>query len=203
MADRVLCWAIAFSIAWPWLSMSARAAGISSSPSLLGPSEVNTCDISEFRCPSKDGQGTLCLPMDRWCNGKDDCDNRVDEPRSCSSKQTSFLHYHLRRSQTISVILNSIQIGYNRNLKSIITLNLSNAVGYIGYQQYAILYQCGLRLWPCIALYYDSITVSAHSFNTAYICRACYSLSCLSCIQCGNVYPIYKYILYTACCIVS
>ena len=54
--------------------------------SFLAPSEVNTCDISEFRCPSKDGQGTLCLPMDRWCNGKDDCDNRVDEPRSCTSE---------------------------------------------------------------------------------------------------------------------
>ena len=53
---------------------------------LPSSTELNTCDISEFRCPSKDGQGSLCLPMDRWCNGKDDCDNRVDEPRSCSSK---------------------------------------------------------------------------------------------------------------------
>jgi hypothetical protein len=26
------------------------------------------------------------LPMDRWCNGKDECDNRVDEPRSCTSQ---------------------------------------------------------------------------------------------------------------------
>lgn len=60
------------------------------SGSFPAPSEVNTCDISEFRCPSKDGQGTLCLPMDRWCNGKDDCDNRVDEPRSCSSEYLFF-----------------------------------------------------------------------------------------------------------------
>lgn len=52
---------------------------------LMSATEFNQCDISEFRCPSKDGQGSLCLPMDRWCNGKDDCDNRVDEPRSCSS----------------------------------------------------------------------------------------------------------------------
>ena len=56
---------------------------------LPSSTELNTCDISEFRCPSKDGQGSLCLPMDRWCNGKDDCDNRVDEPRSCSSKSST------------------------------------------------------------------------------------------------------------------
>lgn len=57
-----------------------------SSAAALAATEFNTCDISEFRCPSKDGQGSICLPMDRWCNGKDDCDNRVDEPRSCSSE---------------------------------------------------------------------------------------------------------------------
>lgn len=60
--------------------------------------EYNTCDISEFRCPSKDGQGSICLPMDRWCNGKDDCDNRVDEPRSCSSKYPPPRHIILTAS---------------------------------------------------------------------------------------------------------
>jgi hypothetical protein len=68
------------------LMPTVSALASSSSSSFLAPSEVNTCDISEFRCPSKDGQGTLCLPMDRWCNGKDECDNRVDEPRSCTSQ---------------------------------------------------------------------------------------------------------------------
>ena len=68
------------------LCSPADATALASSSSFLAPSEVNTCDISEFRCPSKDGQGTLCLPMDRWCNGKDECDNRVDEPRSCTSQ---------------------------------------------------------------------------------------------------------------------
>jgi hypothetical protein len=76
------------------------------SSSFLAPSEVNTCDISEFRCPSKDGQGTLCLPMDRWCNGKDECDNRVDEPRSCTSQYHLFLYikiynYYYFRSDII------------------------------------------------------------------------------------------------------
>ncbi|EFX72717.1 hypothetical protein DAPPUDRAFT_254140 [Daphnia pulex] len=71
-----------WSLCW---SSSADATALASSSSFLAPSEVNTCDISEFRCPSKDGQGTLCLPMDRWCNGKDECDNRVDEPRSCTN----------------------------------------------------------------------------------------------------------------------
>ena len=69
------------------LVMAAGAAG-GAEGALPSSTELNTCDISEFRCPSKDGQGSLCLPMDRWCNGKDDCDNRVDEPRSCSSKFT-------------------------------------------------------------------------------------------------------------------
>lgn len=68
------------------LAAAAAAVVLVAAGSLGGPSEVNTCDISEFRCPSKDGQGSICLPMDRWCNGKDDCDNRADEPRSCSSK---------------------------------------------------------------------------------------------------------------------
>lgn len=68
---------------------------LATSGSITGPSEVNTCDISEFRCPSKDGQGTICLPMDRWCNGKDDCDNRADEPRSCSSKPIPLALFHL------------------------------------------------------------------------------------------------------------
>lgn len=70
-------------LSWP-ATVSASSAVSLASSSFLAPSEVNTCDISEFRCPSKDGQGTLCLPMDRWCNGKDECDNRVDEPRSCT-----------------------------------------------------------------------------------------------------------------------
>ena len=43
-----------------------------------------TCDMSEFHCISKNQ--SLCLPADRWCNGKEECDNRFDEPRSCSSK---------------------------------------------------------------------------------------------------------------------
>lgn len=72
-------------LSWP-ATVSASSAVSLASSSFLAPSEVNTCDISEFRCPSKDGQGTLCLPMDRWCNGKDECDNRVDEPRSCTSQ---------------------------------------------------------------------------------------------------------------------
>lgn len=78
-------------LSWP-ATVSASSAVSLASSSFLAPSEVNTCDISEFRCPSKDGQGTLCLPMDRWCNGKDECDNRVDEPRSCTSQ-----YFHLFR----------------------------------------------------------------------------------------------------------
>ncbi len=78
-SDKMTLPLLATALLLMWSSSVATA-------SFLAPSEVNTCDISEFRCPSKDGQGTLCLPMDRWCNGKDDCDNRVDEPRSCTSE---------------------------------------------------------------------------------------------------------------------
>jgi hypothetical protein len=93
-----------------WSTSADATALASSSSSFLAPSEVNTCDISEFRCPSKDGQGTLCLPMDRWCNGKDECDNRVDEPRSCTSQ------YQIFSFRFIIIIL--FQIRYYFHLKS-------------------------------------------------------------------------------------
>ena len=70
-----------------WNSGAALAPS-STSSSLALPSGGGTCDISEFRCSSKSQDGQLCLPMDRWCNGNVDCDNRVDEPRSCTSKRT-------------------------------------------------------------------------------------------------------------------
>lgn len=85
--------AVLMTFLWMLLLMTTVSVGLASFPA--APSEVNTCDISEFRCPSKDGQGTLCLPMDRWCNGKDDCDNRVDEPRSCSSEYIHLLFFTL------------------------------------------------------------------------------------------------------------
>ena len=72
------------------------------------------CDISEFKCPAKDGkqQAHICIPMDRWCNGKDDCDNRHDEPRSCTCKTINFTfnlffknyYYFFFRSAMVRVV---------------------------------------------------------------------------------------------------
>lgn len=72
---------------WTLLAASASAAAGDAAAA------AGACDISEFRCAAKGAPGSLCLPMDRWCNGRDDCENRVDEPRSCSSTLSTCCSY--------------------------------------------------------------------------------------------------------------
>lgn len=44
--------------------------------------QSSTCRISEFSCKG----GKLCLPLDRFCDGKDDCGDKSDEPKHCTGK---------------------------------------------------------------------------------------------------------------------
>ena len=41
---------------------------------------VQTCKISEFACRIP----TNCLPLDKYCDGKDDCGDGSDEPKFCT-----------------------------------------------------------------------------------------------------------------------
>jgi hypothetical protein len=41
---------------------------------------ILTCKISEFSCHG----GALCLPLDKYCDGKDDCGDKSDEPKYCT-----------------------------------------------------------------------------------------------------------------------
>ena len=38
------------------------------------------CKISEFPCRG----GALCLPLDKYCDGRDDCGDASDEPKYCT-----------------------------------------------------------------------------------------------------------------------
>ncbi|GAB0090204.1 prolow-density lipoprotein receptor-related protein 1-like [Sergentomyia squamirostris] len=41
----------------------------------------HACRISEFSCRGPNG---LCLPLDKYCDGKDDCGDGSDEPKFCT-----------------------------------------------------------------------------------------------------------------------
>ena len=38
------------------------------------------CKISEFPCRG----GAVCLPLDKYCDGRDDCGDASDEPKLCT-----------------------------------------------------------------------------------------------------------------------
>lgn len=41
---------------------------------------LQACKISEFQCKGNE----ICLPMDKFCDGIDDCGNLSDEPKHCT-----------------------------------------------------------------------------------------------------------------------
>lgn len=43
---------------------------------------TDACKISEFACRG----GSLCLPLDKYCDGRDDCGDASDEPKMCTGK---------------------------------------------------------------------------------------------------------------------
>lgn len=46
------------------------------------------CQISEFACRG----GSLCLPLDKYCDGRDDCGDASDEPKFCTGEYTHELY---------------------------------------------------------------------------------------------------------------
>lgn len=40
----------------------------------------DACKISEFACQG----GKICMPLDKYCDGKDDCGDASDEPKFCT-----------------------------------------------------------------------------------------------------------------------
>lgn len=41
------------------------------------------CRVSEFSCK---GNNNICIPLDKYCDGRVDCDDNSDEPKHCSGK---------------------------------------------------------------------------------------------------------------------
>lgn len=41
---------------------------------------IDACKISEFACRG----GSICLPLDKYCDGRDDCGDLSDEPKFCT-----------------------------------------------------------------------------------------------------------------------
>ncbi|XP_037949947.1 uncharacterized protein LOC119680967 [Teleopsis dalmanni] len=39
------------------------------------------CRVSEFPCK---GSRSICVPMDKYCDGRNDCEDGSDEPKHCS-----------------------------------------------------------------------------------------------------------------------
>lgn len=49
----------------------------------------HTCKISEFSCRNNQ----LCLPLDRYCDGRDDCGDKSDEPKGCTGEWKSIFGF--------------------------------------------------------------------------------------------------------------
>lgn len=50
---------------------------------ILNVKIINSCKVSEFACRGN----TLCLPLDKYCDGRDDCGDLSDEPKYCTGKK--------------------------------------------------------------------------------------------------------------------
>lgn len=57
-----------------------------------------TCKISEFSCRNSQ----LCLPLDRYCDGRDDCGDKSDEPKGCTGElQTNEKKFNLHVNEKL------------------------------------------------------------------------------------------------------
>ncbi|ALC45173.1 CG32206, partial [Drosophila busckii] len=44
----------------------------------------HACRVSEFSCKGSGNSGNICVPLDKYCDGRNDCQDGKDEPKHCS-----------------------------------------------------------------------------------------------------------------------
>lgn len=64
------------------------AIGILLLATLLRIHSSHACKISEFPCRG----GALCLPLDKYCDGRDDCGDASDEPKYCTGNSIYYIN---------------------------------------------------------------------------------------------------------------
>lgn len=64
------------------------AIGILLLATLLRTHSSHACKISEFPCRG----GALCLPLDKYCDGRDDCGDASDEPKYCTGNSIYYIN---------------------------------------------------------------------------------------------------------------
>lgn len=72
------------------------------------------CRVSEFSCKGSGNSGNICVPLDKYCDGRSDCADGSDEPKHCSGEcgmcqlqasnscSHTFLYTSLRISTSLS-----------------------------------------------------------------------------------------------------
>ncbi|XP_012259017.1 uncharacterized protein LOC105687742 isoform X2 [Athalia rosae] len=80
-----------------WMSVLVSLAILEERFSLGKVGASGSCGLAEFTC--KDGR---CVPLDAYCNGKDDCGDASDEPTLCTPCNRT---YHGEEGRTYKLIL--------------------------------------------------------------------------------------------------
>jgi Low-density lipoprotein receptor domain class A len=66
---------------------------------------IRSCKISEFPCKGS----SLCLPLDKYCDGIDHCGDLSDEPKFCSGESmTKALNSTMNFNQLFRIFLSSL-----------------------------------------------------------------------------------------------
>jgi len=66
------------------------------------------CRVSEFSCKGSGSIGSICVPLDKYCDGRSDCADGSDEPKHCSGEYLSHLPLHALRNVSDTVYLLSL-----------------------------------------------------------------------------------------------
>lgn len=98
--------------------MQLSAVGFILMAGLLRIHTSHACKISEFPCRG----GALCLPLDKYCDGRDDCGDASDEPKFCTGNSIYYQFvshtficsgppdhtYRVRASERCALLLSSV-----------------------------------------------------------------------------------------------
>ena len=92
------------------LKMGYRVNQLKQNSIFSGDPEIG-CDLSkEFDCG---GDGKMCIPLDRVCNGKNDCGNWADEPKDfCEVNECSQSLIHDTKQPLCDQQCIDLPIGY-------------------------------------------------------------------------------------------